>query len=306
MGRSILDIRKSLKLFLAFGSALVLASCGNRSSDNESTGQVDTDETRSYSVGVVGDVTAEIWEDVATRLEDQGINLEVVTFSEYSQPNRALEDGELDLNAFQHISFLSAYAKDLGNSQITPIAYTIVSPMYIFAVPEITDVESIPDGVTVAVPNSATNAERAFLGLQDIGLIKLDEEAGFAPTKADVVENTKNIEIVEMDPSQIARSLGDADLITIGGDMLMDAGLDPEDAIYTDTDDASNIDPVKKNIIATTKDKLDNPDIQAIIDAYQSDETKAKIEEISGGSSIPIWTAEDDPQADYEKELAKN
>lgn len=306
MGRSILDIRKSLKLFLAFASALVLAACGNGSSDNESAGQADTDETRSYSVGVVGDVTAEIWEDVATRLEDQGIDLEVVTFSEYSQPNRALEDGELDLNAFQHISFLSAYAKDLGNSQITPIAYTIVSPMYIFAVPEITDVESIPDGVTVAVSNSATNAERAFLGLQDIGLIKLDEEAGFAPTKADVVENTKNINIIEMDPAQIARSLGDADLITIGGDMLMDAGLYPEDAIYTDTDDASNIDPTKKNIIATTKDKLDNPDIQAIVDAYQSDETKAKIEEISGGSSIPIWTAEDNPQADYEKELAES
>lgn len=306
MGRSILDIRKSLKLFLAFASALIFAACGNGSSDNESAGQADTDETRSYSVGVVGDVTAEIWEDVATRLEDQGIDLEVVTFSEYSQPNRALEDGELDLNAFQHISFLSAYAKDLGDSQITPIAYTIVSPMYIFAVPEITDVESIPDGVTVAVSNSATNAERAFLGLQDIGLIKLDEEAGFAPTKADVVENTKNINIIEMDPAQIARSLGDADLITIGGDMLMDAGLNPEDAIYVDTDDASNIDPVKKNIIATTQDKVDNADIQAIVAAYQSDETKAKIEEISGGSSIPIWTAEDNPQADYEKELAEN
>lgn len=306
MGRSILDIRKSLKLVLAFASALIFAACGNGSSDNESAGQADTDETRSYSVGVVGDVTAEIWEDVATRLEDQGIDLEVVTFSEYSQPNRALEDGELDLNAFQHISFLSAYAKDLGDSQITPIAYTIVSPMYIFAVPEITDVESIPDGVTVAVSNSATNAERAFLGLQDIGLIKLDEEAGFAPTKADVVENTKNINIIEMDPAQIARSLGDADLITIGGDMLMDAGLNPEDAIYVDTDDAANIDPVKKNIIATTEDKVDNPDIQAIVEAYQSEETKAKIEEISGGSSIPIWSDSDNPQADYEKELAES
>lgn len=306
MGRRKLDIRKSLKVGLAFCSALLLAACGNNSSDQASTDQVDTEETRSYSVGVVGDVSAEIWEDVATRLEDQGIDLEVVTFSEYSQPNRALEDGELDLNAFQHISFLSAYTKDIGDSQITPIAYTIVSPMYIFAVPEITDVESIPDGVTVAVSNSATNAERAFLGLQDIGLIKLDEEAGFAPTKADVIENTKNIEIVEMDPSQIARSLGDADLITIGGDMLMDAGLDPKDAIYVDTDDASNIDPVKKNIIATTKDKEDNPDIQAIVDTYQSDETKAKIEEISGGSSIPIWTTEDDPKADYEKELDEN
>lgn len=212
----------------------------------------------------------------------------------------------MDLNAFQHIAFLSAYAKDLGESKITRIAYTIVSPMYIFAVPEITDVDAISEGATVAVSNSATNAERAFLGLQDIGLIKLNEDAGFAPTKGDVVENTKNIEIIEMDPSQIARSLGDADLITIGGDMLMDAGLNPEDAIYVDTDDAANIDPVKKNIIATTEDKVDNPDIQAIVEAYQSEETKAKIEEISGGSSIPIWSDSDNPEADYEKELAEN
>lgn len=301
-----MNIKKSVKLSLAITSALLLAACGNGVSEDASSSETTTEEPREYSVGVVGDVTSEIWEDVATRLEDQGIDLEVVTFSEYSQPNRALEDGELDLNAFQHIAFLSAYAKDLGDSRITPIAYTIVSPMYIFAVPEITDVDAIPEGATVAVSNSATNAERAFLGLQDIGLIKLDEDAGFAPNKADVIENTKNIEIIEMDPSQIARSLGDADLITIGGDMLMDAGLDPEDAIYVDTDDASNIDPLKKNIIATTADKVDNPDIQAIVDAYQSEETKAKIEEISGGSSIPIWSDSDNPQADYEKELAEN
>lgn len=296
-----MNFRKVMKLGFASAAALVLAACGNSESNEASE-----EEPRDYSIGVVGDVSAEIWEGVADRLTDEGINLEVVTFAEYNQPNRALEDGELDLNAFQHTSFLNAYAKDLGNSQIVPVGYSIVSPMYIFAVPEITDVESIPDGVTVAVSNSATNAERAYLGLEDVGLITLDEDAGFAPTKADVAENLKNIEIVEMDPGQLARSLGDADLITIGGDMLTDAGLNPEDAIYVDTDDASNIDPLKKNIIATTADKVDNPDIQTIVDAYQSDETAAAIEEISGGSSIPIWTDDDNPQADYEEAQAGN
>lgn len=296
-----MNFRKVMKLGFASAAALVLAACGNSESNEASE-----EEPRDYSIGVVGDVSAEIWEGVADRLTDEGINLEVVTFAEYNQPNRALEDGELDLNAFQHTSFLNAYAKDLGNSQIVPVGYSIVSPMYIFAVPEITDVESIPDGATVAVSNSATNAERAYLGLEDVGLITLDEDAGFAPTKADVAENLKNIEIVEMDPGQLARSLGDADLITIGGDMLTDAGLNPEDAIYVDTDDASNIDPLKKNIIATTADKVDNPDIQTIVDAYQSDETAAAIEEISGGSSIPIWTDDDNPQADYEEAQAAN
>ncbi|RPA57277.1 hypothetical protein EF384_08200 [Aerococcus agrisoli] len=303
-----MNLRKVLTTGIALTSAFVLAACGANATNESSSSTAATSEsseaTREYSIGVVGDVSAEIWEGVADRLVDQGIDLEVVTFSDYNQPNAALEEGDLDLNAFQHTAFLSAYAKDFGDSKIVPVAYSIVSPMYIFATEEIPDVESIPDGVTVAVSNAATNAERSYLGLQAIGLIKLDEEAGFAPTKADVVENLKNIEIIEMDPAQIARSLGDADLITIGGDMLTDAGLNPDDAIYVDTEDASNIDPAKKNIIATTEDKVDNPDIQAIVDAYQSEETAATIEEISGGSSIPIWTDNDDPQADYEAYVA--
>jgi len=303
-----MNLRKVFITGVAFTSALVLTACGANTTSESSSSTASTTEssesTREYSIGVVGDVSAEIWEGVADRLVDQGIDLEVVTFSDYNQPNVALEEGDLDLNAFQHTAFLSAYAADKGDSKIVPIAYSIVSPMYIFATEDIPNVESIPDGVTVAVSNAATNAERSYLGLQAIGLIKLDEDAGFAPTKADVVDNLKNIEIVEMDPAQIARSLGDADLITIGGDMLTDAGLNPADAIYVDTYDASNIDPAKKNIITTTEDKVDNPDIQTIVAAYQSEETAAAIEEISAGSSIPIWTDNDNPKADYDTYVA--
>ncbi|MCI7240526.1 MAG: MetQ/NlpA family ABC transporter substrate-binding protein [Aerococcus suis] len=266
------------------------------------------DETKSqtYSIGVVGDVSKEIWEGVADQLKGENIDLEIVTFSDYNAPNAALEEQETDLNAYQHVAFLDAYADDKGGTNIVPVAYTIVSPMYIFSVDDIPDIDSIPDGVKVAVSNSPTNAERAYLGLKDIGLIELDDKAGFAPTKGDITKNLKDIHIIEMEPSQIARSLGDADLITVGGDMLTDAGLNPKDAIYVDTDDASNIDPLKKNVIATTKDKVDDPNIQKIINAYQSDENAKRIKEISGGSSIPIWQDNDDPQKDFKNVREKS
>lgn len=170
------------------------------------------------------------------------------------------------------MSFLIEYISDRGESSIVPVGYTIVSPMYIFSV------DSIPEGATIAVSNSPTNAERAYLGLQDIGLIELDENSGFAPTPDDIVANPGNIEILEVAPNQIARSLGDADLITIGGDMLNDAGMDPADAIYVDTDNSESIDPLKKNIITCREEDADSDIVQTIVDEYQSEVTTAYIE----------------------------
>lgn len=289
-----------LKICGIIATAFIIVACGNGESTSESGA---SDEPVEVSIGVVGAVSEDIWLDVADRLANQGINLDVVTFTDYNTPNTALEDGDLDLNAFQHMAFLTEYISDRGESSIVPVGYTIVSPMYIFSVDSIPDVESIPEGATVAVSNSPTNAERAYLGLQDIGLIELDENAGFAPTPDDIVANPGNIEILEVAPNQIARSLGDADLITIGGDMLSDAGMDPADAIYVDTDDIENIDPLKKNIIASREEDAGSETVQTIVDEYQSEETAAYIEEISGGSSIPIWTESDDIQGDFQEAM---
>lgn len=297
---------KHIKILFMSLAALILAACsGGQESTQDANQEAGSSEgTTDVSVGVVGAVSEEIWQDVASRLEDDGINLEVIAFTDYVQPNRALDEGEIDLNAMQHVAFLTEHVKDTGAS-IVPIGYTIISPMYIFAVDEIPDVESIPDGVTVAVPNSVTVAERAFLGLEAIGLIELDDNAGYAPTVNDITENHKNVEIVELDAAQVPRALGDADLIAIGGDMLADTGMNPEDAIYIDTDNIDNIDPRKKNVIAAHADNADSEVFQRIVEEYQSPETAQKIEEISQGASIPAWDTEgeDTARQDFENYL---
>lgn len=285
---------KPLKYLTLLSASLLLAACSSEEANQqESAGE----ESQEVSIGVIGGVSAEIWEDVASRLAEDDIHLDVVSFSDYVQPNRALAEGELDLNAFQHVAFLTEHVTDTG-APIVPIGYTVISPMYIFSVEEIPNVESIPDGVSVAVPNSATTAERAFLGLQDIGLIELDDEAGYAPTVDDIIENYKDVEILELEPSQVPRALGDAELITIGGDMLADAGLNPDEAIYIDTEDnLDNIDPRKKNVIVSHEDHADSEVLQRIVEEYQSPETAQKIEEVSQGSSIPAWDPEGEDTA---------
>lgn len=293
-----MKLMNKVKAFIIASLSFFLIACG---SNQEAATE---DEYTEVSIGVVGDVSREIWEDVGSRLEEEGIILDVITFSDYVQPNRALEEGEIDLNAFQHQAFLSEYISDSGG-EIVPMGYTIISPMYIFSVDEIPDIESIPDGAKVAVSNSPTNAERAFLELEAIGLIELDDEAGFAPTIDDVTENHKDVEIMEIDPNQLSRALGDADLITIGGDMLADAGMNPDDAIYVDTDHIENIDPKKKNIIAVKEENQNSDILKRVVDEYQSPETAEKIEEISQGSSIPIWEENDTSYDDFQKIISE-
>lgn len=279
---------KLIKGSLLTLATTLLVACGNGNSDN------------TVSIGVVGDATAEVWEDVATRLEENSdIDLDVMTFTDYVQPNMALTEGELDLNAFQHSAFLSDYVIDSGDD-IVPMGYTFISPSLVFATEKISDVESIPDGVTVAIPNSPTVANRAYLAMETMGLIELDDAAGFAPTGDDITKNLKDIEILEMEASQVPRALGDADLVIVGSDFAVDAGFDLEEAIFNDTEHMETIDPSKKNIVASTRENADNEVLQQVVAEYQSQATANKLAEMSQGTNIPAWQENDAPVEDFD------
>src|SRR5699024_7071501 len=151
--------------------------------------------------------------------------------------------------------------------------------------------------------NSATNAERAFLALEDIGLIELADDVGFAPTIDDIETLHKNIELVELDPQQVARTLGDTDIVLLGSDMTLEAGFDPNDAIYVDIEDAENniLDPLKKNAIVVRREDKDNEAIQKVAEAYQTEEISKLVEETT--ASFPIWEEGDTPVEDFDAAL---
>ena len=262
---------------------LVVTGCGSSSKNNTK----DSKDGKNVTVklGVVGSDT-DVWDDVQKRLKKDGINLEYVKFTDYSQPNVALDSGDIDLNSFQHQYFLDNFNKEHGTDLVS-IGNTVNAPLGIYS-EKIKDIKELKEGDTISIPNDVTNGGRALLLLQTAGLIKVDPAKKQAPTVNDITENKLNLKIEELDASQTPRSLQDVAAAVINSGVAVDAGYTPtKDAIYLEPVDDTSKPYV--NIIVARKEDENNKTYAKIVDAYQTEETKKVIEETSKGSSIPAW-----------------
>lgn len=262
-------------IILSFG-AFILGACGNAASGDENT---------TVTLGVVGE-DQDVWDFVSDKLADDGINLELVKFTDYAQPNNALAEGEIDLNSFQHQIFLDSYNADSG-TDLTAIGNTVIAPLGVYS-QNISSIEEIKDGDSIAIPNDVTNGGRSLLLLQTAGLITVDPEAGSTPTVNDITENPLNLDIRELDAAQTARALPDVAASIINSGMAVDAGFVPtEDSIFLEPVDEKSEPYI--NIIVAKSEDTENEVYQKIVEAYQSEDTKEIIEETSKGSSVPAW-----------------
>lgn len=256
----------------------VIAGCSKGRTDKESKKDV-------VKLGVIGSDT-DVWDDVKERLTSDGIELEYVKFTDYNQPNAALEDGSIDINSFQHQFFLDNYNKEHG-TELVSIGNTVNAPLGIYS-EKIKKIEDLADEATIAIPNDVTNGGRSLLLLQTAGLIKVDPSKGQTPTVSDITENKKNLVINELDASQTARSLQDVEAAIINSGVAVDAGFVPdEDAIFLEPVADSSKPYV--NIIVTKKENKDKELYKKVVEAYQTDATKKVIEKTSKGSSVPAW-----------------
>ena len=234
-------------------------------------------------VGVSPGEHAEIMEEVAKVAAPKGLNIEVVEFSDYVVPNQALNDGDLNANSFQHRPYLENQIKDRG-FDLVEVGTTITTPMGVYS-EKLKDIADLPDGANVGIPNDPTNGGRALLILQDLGLIKLAEGTGLVPTPLDVTENAKNLTFLELDAAQLPRSLADTDISIINTNYALDAGLNPKtDAIAIEKADSPYV-----NIIVVKNGQQDQPWVKQLVEAYQSPEIKAFIDQKYEGSVITSW-----------------
>ena len=237
-------------------------------------------------LGVVGE-NNEAWEQVIKNVSKDGIDVELVKFSDYSQVNQALVDGEIDLNSFQHYAYLEKEKEDKG-FKLSVIGEILIAPLGVYS-NTLSDIKDIKVGGKIAIPNDATNEGRALKLLESAGLIKVNEDAGYTPTLSDITENTKNIEFVEVEAGQTARLLPDVDASVINGGHAIDAGLNcKEDAIYTETVEEGSDNPYVNVIVANTTDK-DNETYKKLVDEYRSDEIANLIDEVYQGAYVPTW-----------------
>ena len=211
----------------------------------------------------------------------------MVKFADYSLPNQALADGEIDLNAFQHHAFLDNEIKDKG-LDLTVIADTIIAPLGLYS-NKIKDVKELKDGDQIAIPSDATNGGRALKLLEAAGMIKVNPEAGYTPTIDDITENPLNIKIVEVEAANTPSLLPDVAAAVINGGHAIDNGLSPKtDAIYLEKVQEGSNNPYINVIVARTEDK-DNEIYRKIVEAYHTDKTAQVIDETYKGAYIPAW-----------------
>ncbi len=283
-------MKKSLLVLLIFTLALSFIGCSKQEASSTSPeAEPSNKEATVVKVGVVGTNEEETWKFVKEKLASQNINLEIVVFTEYSQPNPALANGDLDLNAFQHYNFLEHFNEE-NDQNLTVIGETIIAPLGLYS-QKIKDVSEIKEGDSISIPNDPTNEGRALLLLQSAGLVTVDETKEGFLTIHDILENPKNLKISELDASQTARSLIDVTAAIINGGMAADAGLFPDkDAIFLEKLTKGSK-PYINVIVARPEDK-DNELYKKIVEAFRQDDTAKVIKEVSNGTNIPIWELE--------------
>ena len=243
-------------------------------------------EPAVIKIGVVGE-NNEQWEYIASVLKEEGIIIELVKFADYSLPNPALNDGEIDLNAFQHYAFLNNQSEALG-LDLSAVGTTLIAPLGLYS-QKIKSVDELKEGDKVALPNDATNGGRALKVLETTGLIAVDPEAGYLPEVSDITENKLNLEFVEVEAAQTAGLLSDVAAAFINGGHAVDNGYFPaKDAILIETVAEGSDNPYVNILVALTADK-DNPLYQRILEVYHTDEVAEIFATAYKGAYLPAW-----------------
>lgn len=260
-----------LKKLIIIIFALTLTACGSQ-------------DKNTLKIGTIAGPDSQLME-VAKQVakEKYGLNLKIVEFTDYVEPNAALNDGSIEANVFQHQPFLDQQIKD-RNYKLVAIGKTFIFPMGIYS-NKIKTVSDVKEGALVAIPNDPSNEGRALLLLQKAGLIKLQNSAGLFATPTSIESNPKKLKFKELDAAQIARSLPDVDIAVINSNYAIPAGLYPtKDAIFHEGTDSPYA-----NIIVIRTDETNDPRMKQLVAAIQSAEVVNAAKQIFNDQAIPAW-----------------
>ena len=289
-----MNIKKLIAVTLSAATfALSLTACGGKSSTSSAgSSSSSTGSTTTVKLGVVGSIYEDLWKPAQESLKAEGIDLEIVQFSDYATPNNALNSGDIDLNAFQHQIYLDNEVEQQGY-KIQSIGYTFIIPLNIYS-HKVKAISDIKDGDVVAIPDDVTNGGRAIKVLAAAGLITLKEDAGFNPTLEDIKTYNTKITIKELKANTIPSVLDDVTAAVVNGNYALDFGLKTDEAIYKD----SVLDEEKYwNLIAARTEDLQDKDkvavYQKVVKAFQSDATEKVFNDTFGGYFIKVGWDQD-------------
>ena len=267
-----------------------LAACGSSSNANA--------DSKKITIGVVGNETAnQVLKDEAAK---QGITIEYSEFTDYAQPNPAVDAGDNDMNRFQHIAYLANYNVSSGKD-LQIVGSTNISPMAIFSKKH-KKVDEIPQGGTIAIPNDSVNEARALLLLKAQNLVTFKSEV-HTPTHNDIDTGKSKVKVTPVDAAQTVVSLDSVDAAVINNTFLADAGLNPSDALAQD--DPNNPDARRYvNLFVAQKDKVNDETYKKVVEIFHSKTVQDAVKEDSKNSAVEVNLSQDELKKALENEEA--
>ncbi|WP_223640640.1 MetQ/NlpA family ABC transporter substrate-binding protein [Planococcus sp. 4-30] len=271
--------------FILAASALALAACGG-GEESDSAGTTE-EASKDIKLGATaGPYSDMLSKAIVPGLEEKGYTVELVEFSDYIQPNVALDGGDIDANLFQHTIYLENFEQENG-MDLSALITVPTAPMGIYS-NQYDSLEAVEDGATIAIPNDPVNGARALLMLQDEGLVELDPEAEvLQASERDVVTNTKNLEFQPIEAGQLPRAVDGSDLAAVPGNFAIAAEMDLLDALALE-----NMPDQYRNVVAVNAENEDSELAADLVEIVESDEFEAVIDEEFEGFGKPEWMAE--------------
>lgn len=263
-----------LAILIALCSLFVITGCGEESGDNT-----------TITVAATSTPHAEILEQCKAAMAEKGYDLKIKVVDDYVTPNTATEDGEVDANYFQHISYLNSFNEEQG-THLVSVVTVHYEPFGIYA-GKTKSLENLPDGAEIAVPNDTTNEARALLLLADNGLIELEDGAGLTATTKQITSNPHNYQIKEVEAAIISTMLDDVDIGIINGNYALEAGLKVSEALAAEKS-SSEAAQIYGNILCVKDGNENNPGITALAEVLTSDEIVNFINNTYDGAVVPM------------------
>ncbi|QND67585.1 metal ABC transporter substrate-binding protein [Mesorhizobium loti] len=241
------------------------------------------EDKKAIKVGIISGEDEDVWRVVVAQAAEKGLSIETVVFNDYTQPNEALERGEIDANAFQHQPYLDNKIKTQGY-HIVRVGYTGVWPIGLYS-KKYTKVADLPEGAVIGVPNDPSNEGRALRVLQNEGVIKLKDGTGILATTADIAENAKKVVIKELDAGIVGRSVEDLDAAVVNTDWALKSGLTPENRIAQEPIS----DNPYRNFIAVKVGNENEAWVKTLVASYQNEAVKAEFDKVYKGTGLSAY-----------------
>ncbi|MDR5741369.1 MULTISPECIES: MetQ/NlpA family lipoprotein [unclassified Caballeronia] len=239
---------------------------------------------KTIRVGIMSGEDEDVWRAVAANAAKQGIKVKVTTFSDYTQPNEALSQHDLDANSFQHKPYLDAQVS-ARHYDIVPVGFTYVQPIGLYS-RKVKSVAELPQNAAIGVPNDPSNEGRALLLLQANGIIKLREGVGLLPTARDIASNPKHVQIKELDAGIVGRAIGDLDAAVVNTDWAIKAGIKiPQERIAQENVTGNPY----RNFIAVNAKDAQAPWVKTLVQSYQQANVASAILTVYHGATLPAW-----------------